>query len=116
MTQKTPDTAAFLPGLGLSPTEPHELGEVERATVEQIDALREMGYIEAHHAGQVALARVTARALDRSIGKGAASGQANLSRAMKEIFEMLPQPEAASSDALDKALVAIMEPHDAADV
>jgi len=103
---------APLPGMELPSGDPQQPGEVERETQKQIDSLRSMGYIEDHHAGQVALALYTARALDRSEGRGAASGHANLSRAMKEIFEMLPQPEAASSDALDKALEAIMAGND----
>lgn len=104
------DTAETLPGMGI-PTPP--IGSVEVETQRQIDALRRAGYIEEHHAGQVALALFTARAVDRSAGHGAPSGQANLIRALREIFELLPSPEAASQDALDKALEALRDNDDA---
>lgn len=99
---------AMLPGFGDSTPNPGEAGYVERETAKQIEKLRDMGYIQDHHAGQVALAIVTARALDQSGQRGAASGRANLSRAMKEIFEMLPAPEVASTDNLAQALDRIM--------
>lgn len=90
-------------------------GYVEQATVIMVQSLRNDGWITDYHAGPVALAIVTARRVDRSEGKGAPSGQANLLRAMKEIFELLPSPEQASSDALDKALAMMMAPPTPAD-
>lgn len=106
MTQEPP----MLDGLE-PPAQP--MGVVERETQAQIDALKAQGYLEAHHAGQVALALFTARAVDRSEDRGAPSGQANLIRALREIYELLPSPEAASQDALDKALEALRENDDA---
>lgn len=100
----------MLPGFEVFPPTPSKPGYVEHETIKQIDALRALGYIEAHHSGQVALAIVTARQLDRLEGRGAASGQANLTRALKEVFEMLPQPEAAAGDSFDAAVQAILNP------
>lgn len=103
-----PDPAPMLPGLEPPTPASSEPGYVEQETRKQIDVLTRLGYIQDHHAGQVALAIFTARSLDRLEGRGAASGQANLSRALKEIFEMLPQPDAATQDALSDALAAIL--------
>ncbi|GAB2558734.1 hypothetical protein GCM10027033_14860 [Leucobacter ruminantium] len=98
----------MLPGFEPPARDNSEPGYVETETAKQIDKLREMGYIQDHHAGQVALAIVTARQIDRLEGKGAASGQANLSRALKEVFEMLPMPEAATGDTFEAAVRAIL--------
>lgn len=93
-----------LPGLE-PPTPPS--GSLERSVRDQVTKLEQLGYIEAHHAGLVELALVTARDIDRSFGKGAPSGRANLLRVMKEIFEILPQPETASKDTLDELVAAL---------
>ncbi|MFJ3394009.1 hypothetical protein [Leifsonia aquatica] len=106
------DDDAMLPGFGDSTADPGKAGYVETETRKQIEKLRELGYIQDHHAGQVALAIVTARALDQSGQRGAASGRANLSRAMKEIFEMLPAPEVASTDDLKLTLDRILAEED----
>jgi hypothetical protein len=98
------DSAATLPGFE-QPTPP--VGPLEAAVTAQVDKLTELGYIESHHAGQVELAKVTARDIDRSFGKGAPSGRANLLRVMNEILETLPQPEAASKDKLDEVVEAL---------
>lgn len=112
MTDETaPDStenAGYLPGLAPPPPDPGEPGPVEVGIMAQVEKLREDGWITGHHAGQVALAIRTARDVDKSEGKGAPSGRANLLRVMKEILEMLPQPEQAASDALDRALAAMM--------
>ena len=103
-----PEITGYLPGFEPKKQGDHVPGFIEQETHRQIESLRAMGYIEDHHAGQVALAITTARALDQAQGKGAPSGYANLTRAMKEIFETLPAPEAASADALDKVLTFLM--------
>lgn len=108
VNQETGDFAPVLPGFEQAPAMPGKPGYVESATLEMVAELRRDGWITGHHAGPVALAVVTARRVDASEGRGAPSGQANLLRAMKEIFELLPAPETASSDALDKALAAMM--------
>lgn len=102
------ENAPMLPGFDQPSTHSTEPGYVERETAKQIEKLREMGYIQDHHAGQVALAISTARQIDRLEGRGAASGQANLSRALKEVFEMMPQPEAATGDTFEAAVRAIL--------
>lgn len=102
------DEAQMLPGFNWTAPESGELGYVETETRKQIDSLKALGYIQEHHAGQVALAINTARQLDRLQGRGAASGQANLTRALKEVFEMLPQPEAATGDTFEQAVQAIL--------
>jgi hypothetical protein len=73
-----------------------------------VEQLKKLGYIELHHAGMVELALHAARDVDRSYGRGAPSGRANLLRVMNEILESLPQPEAASKDALDGVVEALL--------
>lgn len=109
MADRSDEITPALPGLGPVPAAgPGAPGYVEAATVVMVDKLRADGWISDWHAGPVALAIVTARRVDASEGRGAPSGQANLLRAMKEIFELLPTPESVSSDALDKALAFMM--------
>lgn len=93
-----------LPGLEL-PELP--AGDLEAEVRKQLDQLQRLGYLEPHHAGLAALALVTAADIDRSRGRGAPSGRANLYRVMNEIFEALPQPEQASKDALEQVLDAL---------
>lgn len=107
------DMTEELPGFAQKPQYSQGPGPVEQGIAEQVEILKADGWITAHHAGQVALAVRTARDVDQSQGRGAPSGRANLLRVMKEVLEMLPQPEAAAGDALDKALVAILEEHEA---
>jgi hypothetical protein len=90
-------------------------GPMEASIIKQMDSLRSQGYIEDHHAGLVMLARIAAADLDTSQGRGAPSGRANLIRAVKEILEIVPAPEAASKDALAD-VVAAMSADDPADV
>jgi hypothetical protein len=104
-----------LPGLEL-PSAKNEGGDlVTTAVTAQVAALRSLGYIEDHHAGQVALALAAARDIDRSFGRGAPSGRANLLRVMNEILESLPQPETASKDKLDQVLQVILSEEGADD-
>ncbi|RZU64599.1 hypothetical protein EV379_0902 [Microterricola gilva] len=105
MTNESDTEAAMLPGFE-SPPEPK--GSLAAAVAAQISALRSLGYIEANHSAQVELALVAARDIDRSFGRGAPSGRANLLRVMNEILESLPQPEAASKDLLDEVVSAMM--------
>lgn len=107
MTNKPSETPAdepTLPGLEL-PALPN--GDLEVEVRKQLDQLARLGYLEPHHAGLAALAIVTAQDIDRSKGRGAPSGRANLYRVMNEIFEALPQPEQASKDALEQVLDAL---------
>lgn len=105
MTNETRTEAAMLPGL----EPPKEAdGSLAAAVAKQIEALKSLGYIEMNHAAQVELALVAARDIDRSFGKGAPSGRANLLRVMNEILESLPQPEAASKDKLDEVVAAML--------
>lgn len=108
MTGNHDESAPTLPGFEPARPDDSTPGYVEAQTLRQIEALTADGWITAHHGGPVALAIVTARRVDRAEGRGAPSGQANLLRALKEIFEILPTPERESSDALDKALSAMM--------
>lgn len=88
---------------------PSNAGEMEQALDEQVQKLQELGYLETHHNGLIALARAAARDVDWSTGMGAPSGRANLLRAMKEILEIIPQPEAASKDSLDLVVEAMRD-------
>ena len=108
-----PEVQPVIPGLEQATP---SAGSLEQATTKQIDRLRELGYLEDHHAGLAELARVAARDIDLSFGRGAPSGRANLLRVMNEIFESLPQPEQASKDALSEVVAALerdLEEHDA---
>lgn len=99
---------AALPGLELSRwSETAEVGTLQHAVMQQVEALMKLGYIEPHHAGQVHLALVAARDIDTSTGRGAPSGRANLLRVMNEILERLPQPVAASADKLADVLLVL---------
>lgn len=104
MSPDQPDEAETIPGLEPPSAPP---GVLEKAVDAQVKKLRELGYIEDHHAALVELARVTARDIDRSFGRGAPSGRANLLRVMNEVLESLPQPEAASSDQVGDVVAAI---------
>jgi len=100
-----PEEQPTIPGL-----EPPTLqnGAVAAEVSRQVEKLRDLGYIEDHHAGLVALALATARDIDRSFGKGAPSGRANLLRVMNEILQTLPQPEMASKSKLDEVVDAML--------
>jgi hypothetical protein len=115
MTQDQEKSSATLPGLehesgSTSLTAP--AGPMELAAQRQVDALTRQGHLEEHHAGLVALTLAAARDIDRSFGRGAPSGRANLLRVMREIFEILPAPVAASQDMLDTVLSALRSDHD----
>jgi hypothetical protein len=98
------DTATTLPGFDVAAP---PAGDLETHVQKQITKLQALGYIEDHHAGLVQLALVTARDIDRSFGKGAPSGRANLLRVMNEVLSTLPQPEAASRDSLEQVVAAL---------
>lgn len=91
-----------LPGMEEEALYGGEIGPLERAVQLQIEALQRMGIIEEHHVGQCVLARAAARDIDRSTGKGAPSGRAQLLRVMNEILATLPAPETQSKDQLDE--------------
>lgn len=111
MDANTDQAPAMLDGLEL-PAAPVNAGSMEKAVHAQVEVLRRLSYIEPHHAAQVELALHAARDLDRSVGRGAPSGRANLLRVMNEILESLPQPEAASKDALDGVLELLLADDD----
>lgn len=112
MSTRTDDASSMLPGM-----EPPRVpaGSLEAAVEKQIEKLRELGYIEDHHEGQVALALLTARNIDGSQGRGRPSGMAMILRVMNEILEALPQPETASVDTLGDVVRALRENVDEAD-
>lgn len=103
--EATQDNPEMLPGM--TPKLP--IGKLEAAVNDQVQKLRDLGFIEQHHAGLVELALVTARDIDHSVGRGAPSGRANLLRVMNEILEGMPQPAAASRDALDDVVRAMKD-------
>lgn len=103
------ETNGFLPGFEAEESKVFQIGPVETGIKQQIDRLTADGWVTDHHAGQVALAIRAARDVDESAGKGAPSGRANLLRAMKEILEMLPQPEASTDGEFNQLLAAVLE-------
>ncbi|GAT87972.1 hypothetical protein CVCC1112_2631 [Paenarthrobacter nicotinovorans] len=110
-----PDTAPdsdesvpMLPGFGELAQNDGKPGFLEEATLRTIKARSEDGWLGPGDSGPVALALITARKVDRMSHRDAASGQANLLRAMKEVFEMLPQPEVAGSSDL-KAVLEVVQ-------
>ncbi|WP_104087271.1 hypothetical protein [Arthrobacter sp. GMC3] len=90
-------------------TDPAGKGFLEKATMATVKERTEKGWITVGDSGPVALALITARKVDRMTSRDAASGQANLLRAMKEIFEMLPQPTVAGADELADVLAYVMD-------
>lgn len=112
-----PDETPTLAGLEIPEAAPNGLGTVVYdAMRRQIAQLVKLGYIEEHHVGKVQLALTVAADIDRSGSRGAPSGRANLYRVMNEILETIPQPEAASKDALDATLEAMRHDEDADEV
>ena len=100
-----PEVHPTIPGLE-PPTLP--AGSLEAEVRRQVTKLQDLGYIEDHHAGLVALATATAADIDRTAGRGAPSGRANLLRVMNEILQTLPQPEMASKSKLDEVVDAML--------
>lgn len=98
------EPARMLPIFEEFSADPAGKGFLEKATLETIRDRTEKKWITSGDAGPVALALITARKVDRMTSRDAASGQANLLRAMKEIFEMLPQPDIAGADELADVL------------
>lgn len=96
-----------VPGLFDLEQPAREKGPLEEAIEVQIAALEADGFIDAKHAGLKQLALTAARDVDRSEGRGAPSGRANLLRVMNEILANVPQPEQANQDQLDAAVEAL---------
>lgn len=71
-------------------------GFLETATLETIRVRTQDGWLGPGDSAVMALSIITARKVDRMSPRDAASGQANLIRAMKEILEFMPQPEVAA--------------------
>lgn len=103
------DPAPMFPMFEEFAPEDSKMGFLESATMQTIRDRTEKSWLGPGDAGPVALALITARKVDRMSPRDAASGQANLLRAMKEIFEMLPQPEAVGSSDLGEVLDAIRD-------
>lgn len=105
MTTERDETELALPGLeqpsAWSPLSSAP-GPLELALDKQLDALRREELLGDLHAGRVELARSAARDLDRSVGRGAPSGRANLLRVYNEILDGLPQPETAAANTMDE--------------
>ena len=95
-----------LPLEGLTQPRPGfgEPGYVEAALIQQITAMREHGHIDDRHAGTVALARVAAQQVDDMGLVGRPSGRANMLRAAREVFELLPEVEQDNADVFSELL------------
>lgn len=87
------------------------LGDVETAYAEQIQALEKTGVMGEAHSGIKALVLRAARAVDRIKVTDAASGQAQLLKALNDVAAQLPQPKTADVSVID-ALRAILDGDD----
>lgn len=107
---ETEKSAPELPGLGAFDPYHGEAGPVEAGTAEAVAQLRADGWIDARHSHLVALATSAARDFDR-MPRTKAYGVAQMTTAIAKVFELLPQPEMQSSDALAD-LAAMLEAND----
>lgn len=103
------DKQPALEGLILPRAGYGEPGYVEAALIQQIDAMREHGHIDDRHAGTVALARVAAQQVDDMGLVGRPSGRANMLRAAREVFELLPEVEQDNADVFAQLLARITD-------
>ena len=90
---------SYLPGFEEKPT---EIGEVEKAFTQQMDMLLKDKVMTPAHAGLRSLVLTTARAVDSIKASDAASGRANLIRALNEVSARLPEPKTEELSALDR--------------
>lgn len=79
-----------------------EEGEVERSYRSQIEALEKAGVMGEAHSGIKALVLRAARAVDQIKAQDAASGQAQLLKALNDIAAQLPQPKSAEGSVIDQ--------------
>lgn len=77
-----------------------EIGEVEQSYLDQIKELERIGVMNTAHSGIKALVLKAARSVDRMKISDAASGQANLLKALNDIASRLPQPPEKTTSAL----------------
>ena len=77
-------------------------GEVERSYRSQIETLEKAGVMGEAHSGIKALVLRAARAVDQIKAQDAASGQAQLLKALNDIAAQLPQPESAGGSVIDQ--------------
>lgn len=98
-----------LPGLGLPgvdvPEPEQAAGFIEQQLRVQIERQRAAGELDDRHAGRVALAVIAARRADRLRANEKAYGVAQVLGAVKQCFELLPEPVAAQESDAFKAIV-----------
>jgi hypothetical protein len=88
-----------LPGFETKKPEP---GEVEQSFARQMDTLTKSKVMTDAHQGLRALVLRAARAVDQIKPTDAASGQANIIRALNEVAAALPEPKTEEVSALDR--------------
>lgn len=77
------------------------IGEVEAGYIEQIRELEKLGAMTAAHTGIKTLVLKAARAVDQIKPNDAASGRANLLKALNDIASRLPEPPTTAISTLD---------------
>lgn len=85
-----------------------KLGIVEDAYRRQIDSLKSAGYLDDTHAGLISLVLKAARAVDDIKPTDAASGRAQLFKALNDIADKLPRAVEQAADPLH-ALTALLD-------
>nr|DAX90686.1 MAG TPA: hypothetical protein [Caudoviricetes sp.] len=83
-------------------------GIVEDAYRRQIDSLKNAGYLDDTHAGLISLVLKAARAVDDIKPTDAASGRAQLFKALNDIADKLPRAVEQAADPLH-ALTALLD-------
>lgn len=77
-------------------------GEVEKSYRIQIESLKDAGYLDQTHAGLISLVLKAARAVDDIKPTDAASGRAQLFKALNDIADKLPRIIEQAFDPLQK--------------
>lgn len=77
-------------------------GEVEKSYRIQIESLKDAGYLDQTHAGLISLVLKAARAVDDIKPTDAASGRAQLFKALNDIADKLPRIVEQAFDPLQK--------------
>ena len=78
------------------------IGDVEQSFKTQIEYLEKTGVMNAAQAGLKTLVLRSARAVDRIKPTDAASGQANLIKALNEVSARLPEPKSEEVSVIDR--------------
>lgn len=97
------ENGPFLPGLAPSEAaraDPSRIGPVEQGVIDAEAKLRADGFVDDRHAHIIALARQAARDFDFMPRGGKAYANAQMVTALSRVFELLPQPEMQSADAV----------------